>query len=210
MSTTGDGIVASLGNRVVPSPLHLAVKQNELSPGFTPDGARVLREIELPRRRLERGGPRLFERAGPRELIFFDPTRITVGIVTAGGICPGINDVIRAMVLELRHAYGVDTILGFRFGMQGLAAVEPDGPLVLDPAAVRDVHIRGGTFLGTSRGCPPAAVLVDGLVGRKVDLLFAVGGDGTMRAAHAIHEEVARRGIAMAVLGGVILVLGLR
>ncbi len=159
----------------------------------------MLREIELPRR-IVRHAPRVFERAGPREMLFFDPKRITVGIVTGGGVCPGINDVVRAIVLELRYAYGVEQILGFRFGIAGLAAGEAHGPIGLDPDVVRDVHIRGGTFLGTSRGTRDVGLLVDGLVARRIDILFAIGGDGTMRAAHALHQEVDRRGLTIGVV----------
>jgi 6-phosphofructokinase 1 len=202
MSTTTrrDRSVLSLGARTIRSPLGLATPPNDDAPSFTPDGARVLREIEVPRHVLA-NAPRAFERAGPRELIYFDPKRVTVGIVTAGGICPGINDVIRAIVLELRHAYGVVRILGFRFGMGGLAAREPTGPIPLDPSLVRDIHVRAGTFLGTSRGSPEPKLLVDGLVEHQVDILFAIGGDGTMRATHALHEEVARRALRIAVVG---------
>jgi 6-phosphofructokinase 1 len=195
-----DRSVRSLGDRTIRSPLRLAPSGSEDAPAFTPDDARVLREIELPRRAVA-NGPRAFEMAGPRENIFFDPKRVTVGIVTAGGICPGINDVIRGIVLELRHAYGVERILGFRFGLGGLVAEEPLGPIALDPALVRDIHIHAGTFLGTSRGTCDAPVLVDGLVAHHVDILFVIGGDGTMRAAHALHEEIARRSLALAVVG---------
>jgi 6-phosphofructokinase 1 len=104
-------------------------------------------------------------------------------------------------VLELRHAYGVERILGFRFGMAGLAARESIGPLALDPSVVRDIHVRAGTFLGTSRGAPDAKTLVDGMVENQVDILLAIGGDGTMRALHALHEEIARRALRIAVVG---------
>lgn len=195
-----DQSVRTLGDRTIRSPLLLAPSGTDDAPAFTPDDARVLREIELPRRAVA-NGPRAFELAGPRENIFFDPKRVTVGILTAGGICPGINDVIRAIVLELRHAYGVERILGFRFGLGGLVAEEPLGPIVLEPALVRDLHIHAGTFLGTSRGTREASALVGGLVDHRVDILFLIGGDGTMRAAHALHEEVARRSLRIAVVG---------
>ena len=200
MRTRHDRSVRSLGDRAIRSPLRLAPSGNDKAPAFTSDDARVLREIELPRRAVA-NAPRAFELAGPRENIFFDPKRVTVGIVTAGGICPGINDVIRAIVLELRHAYGVEKILGFRFGLAGLVAEEPLGPIALEPHLVRDIHIHAGTFLGTSRGTREAPLLVDGLVARHVDILFFIGGDGTMRAAHAIHEEIARRALPIAVVG---------
>lgn len=167
---------------------------------FVEDDAYILRDIEMPLPPAG-GAPRAFEKAGPRGKIFFDPARTTVGIVTAGGICPGINDVIRAIVMELHHGYGVPRILGFRFGCAGLDRASAYEPLVLDPSLVRDIHTRPGTVLGTSRGPRDAVDIVDNLERLEVDALLVIGGDGTMRAAHAIHEEAARRGRAIGIVG---------
>lgn len=62
----------------------------------------------------------LFELAGPRAKLFFNPQQTRAGIVTCGGLCPGLNNVIRSLFLELHHAYGVKEVLGFRGGYQGL------------------------------------------------------------------------------------------
>lgn len=167
-----------------------------LGPQFVNDDARVLNEIELPRPP-HAEAPRFFELAGPRARLHFDPRAVRAGIVTAGGVCPGINDVLRALVLELHHRYGVRDIAGFRFGFGGFRLP----PLHLDPEAVTAIHTRGGTFLGTARGGADPATTVDGLVREKIDVLFAVGGDGTMRATHAVAKEIEDRNLPIAVVG---------
>jgi 6-phosphofructokinase 1 len=174
--------------------------RGEHGPGFVPDDARILQAIEVPPGSAVIDA-RGFERAGPRQLAYFDASRTTAAIVTAGGVCPGINDVVRSIVLELRHRYGIPRVLGFRFGFAGLDPRTPHPPIDLSFDVVRDVHTWGGTFLGTSRGIGPVETIVDGLVQRKVDILFAIGGDGTMRAAHAIYGEIRRRGLPIAIVG---------
>jgi 6-phosphofructokinase 1 len=145
--------------------------------------------------------PPAFEMAGPRETIYFDPGSLRCGIVTCGGLCPGLNDVIRAVVLGLNHHYGVRSVLGFRYGYEGLAARHGHEPLELTPAVVARIHEAGGTLLGSSRGNQDVAQMVDRLERLKIGILFAIGGDGTLRGAHAIAEEAARRGVKIAVIG---------
>lgn len=141
------------------------------------------------------------ERAGPRELLFFDPAAIAAGIVTCGGLCPGINDVIRAVTLSLHHHYGVRRILGFRFGYAGLVPRLGHAPLELTPAVVETIAERGGTILGSSRGPQDEGEMVDTLAELGVGVLFAVGGDGTLKGAAAIAAEARRRGLPLAVVG---------
>ncbi len=187
--------VSVLGPAAIPSPLRLARRAT-----FVSDQAYVVRDIEHPRGPAN-GAPRAFQKAGPRAQVFFEPKKMTVGILSAGGVCPGINDVIRGMVMELHHGYGVEGILGFRFGFAGLDPASCYEPIRLDPAMVRDIHMRAGTVLGTSRGPRDPSGMVDTLERLAVDALLVIGGDGTMRAAHAIHEEVARRHLAIGVVG---------
>ena len=59
------------------------------------------------------------ELAGPRSKIYFDPSKLRCALVTCGGLCPGLNDIIRAVVLELYHHYGVRNISGIRYGLLG-------------------------------------------------------------------------------------------
>ncbi len=143
----------------------------------------------------------LFEVAGPRERLYFDPAVTRAGIVTCGGLCPGLNNVIRSLVLELHHGYGVREILGFRNGYQGLGPLRGGEPITLTPEFVEDIHRDGGTVLNTSRGPVDVSVAVDNLIQRKVDILFVIGGDGTQRGGSAIYQEARRRGHPLAVVG---------
>ncbi len=142
-----------------------------------------------------------FEAAGPRTEIFFRPQQLACGIVTCGGLCPGLNDVIRSVVLTLHHAYGVRRVYGFRYGYSGLTAGRAAAPLPLDPKTVENIHQRGGTLLGTSRGPQDVEEMVDQLMRWKIGILFAVGGDGTLRGASAIANVITRRGLEIAVVG---------
>lgn len=142
-----------------------------------------------------------FERAGPRERLFFDPTGLRAGIVTCGGLCPGINDVIRAIVLSLHHHYGVRAIEGFRYGYEGLIPDYGHEPIALTPAWVEMIGQLGGTMLGTSRGNQDVGRMVDTLQARGLSILFTIGGDGTLRGAAAIAAEIARRALPIAVVG---------
>ena len=143
----------------------------------------------------------LLEVAGPREKIYFDPARTRAGIVTCGGLCPGLNNVIRSLVLELHHGYGVREILGFVDGYQGLDPWRGSEPIPLTPDFVEDIHKEGGSVLNTSRGPVDVSVAVDNLIRRKVNILFVVGGDGTQRGGAAIYKEASQRGHALAVVG---------
>jgi 6-phosphofructokinase 1 len=132
-----------------------------------------------------------FEPGGPRSRLFFDPARVRVGIVSCGGLCPGINDVIRGLVLTLGDQYGVRSIIGFRHGYRGL----------VPPRSVDGIDRQGGSILGTSRGAQDPHVMVETLVGHGVEILFVIGGDGTLRGASAIAAAARERGRAISVIG---------
>lgn len=140
-----------------------------------------------------------FEPGGPREYIYFDPARTRVGIVTCGGLCPGLNNVIRGLVLELSENYGVTDIVGFRDGYRGL--VSGQEPVRLTRALVAGIHNRGGTVLGTSRGGQDSAEIVTALTRLGVSVLMVIGGDGTLRAAEEIADIADRRGVMLSVVG---------
>jgi len=200
MLTQADLDVTTLGDRRFPSPLELSTVRDDQIADYVPDRARVTLTVETmsdaPAEPLL-----LFEKAGPRQAIFFEPSATRVAIVTCGGLCPGINNVIRSMVLELHHRYGVKEVLGFRYGFEGLCPEVGVAPIELGPDQVRHIHTMGGSFLGLSRGRQDPERMVDTLQERGIDILFAIGGDGTLRGAHAIHEEIARRGARIAVVG---------
>lgn len=141
-----------------------------------------------------------FERAGPREKITGDPSRMTAAIMTCGGLSPGLNDVIRGLVMSLSHHYGVKKILGIRYGYAGLnAGGHP--PVELSPELVDGIHRDGGTILGVSRGRQSTAVMTQTLLDWKVNLLFVIGGDGTQRGALELSDEFNRRGEPVSVVG---------
>jgi 6-phosphofructokinase 1 len=142
-----------------------------------------------------------FEPAGPRRSIFFDPAKLRVGIVTCGGLCPGINDVIRGLVMELTFHYGVQRIHGFRNGYQGFIPRYGHDVMDLTPEVVSRIAEDGGTILGTSRGSQDPDEIVDCLERLNIGVLFVIGGDGTLRGAMRIAERVRERGGRIAVVG---------
>ena len=172
---------------------------------FVRDDERVLYPSTLGEmKRLPRDGngdPPAMECAGPRERLFFDPASIACGVVTCGGLCPGLNDVVRAIVLSLHHHYGVPKVYGFRFGFEGLVEANGHEPLVLTPDRINRIARMGGSVLGSSRGPQEPAAMVDRLEKLGISVLIAIGGDGTLRGAHAISEEAARRGLPISVVG---------
>ncbi len=145
--------------------------------------------------------PEFFEKAGPRRKLYFSPGSMTCAIVTCGGLCPGINDVIRGITLHLEKGYGVENLLGLRYGYQGLVEKYGHEPLHLTGDSVSEIHRRGGTVLKSSRGEQDPGKMVDYLVEHEVQALFVIGGDGTMRGAKTICAEIARRGLKISVIG---------
>ncbi len=191
-----DLTISTLGEAHIPSPM--------LQVQFVSDEDDVLyhskrRQIEA---LVEEGKrPPTFEMAGPREEIYFDPSKLKCGIVTCGGLCPGLNDVIRAIVMGLFYHYGVKAVFGFRYGYEGLSYRHGHTPMELTPEVVEDIHKKGGTILGSSRGPQDISEMVDTLERMNLGLLFAIGGDGTLRGAQAISEEIGRRGLKIGVIG---------
>jgi 6-phosphofructokinase 1 len=194
-----DFTIARLGECRIPSPIS-GVR-------FTRDEERVLYHATLDGIQAwldgSAGGaaPPAMESAGPRQMLFFDPAKVACGIVTCGGLCPGLNDVIRAVVLTLHHHYGVKKVYGFRFGYEGLVPRIGHEPFELTPESVHRIHESGGSILGSSRGPQDAAEMAEYLSDLKIGILFAIGGDGTLRGALKISEEAARRGSKISVIG---------
>ena len=171
---------------------------------FIQDGERVLAtENETLMRTLEKrlGHAPSFERAGPLAKIFHDPSWTRVGIVTAGGLCPGLNNVIKGLVEILTFDYGVKTIYGIRYGYAGLVSRFGYEPVLLNPDVVDTIHEDGGTILGSSRGQQPTEEMVDTLVRMNINVLFCIGGDGSLRCARDVAEECVRRGLKISVVG---------
>lgn len=176
-----------LGDKKFPSPLDKSIR-------FVDDCEVVVQDPTQPHT-----SP-LLELAGPRAKIFFDPPNTKVGIVTCGGVSPGLNDVLRGVVHCLWYGYGVRDIVGYKYGFSGLNKEESQ-QVKLDPSAVKVIHRFGGTILGTSRGPQEVPKMVDFLVEQKVNVLIAIGGDGTLTGAAEIVAEVGRRGLSIGVVG---------
>jgi 6-phosphofructokinase 1 len=143
----------------------------------------------------------LFEKAGPRPRLYFDPAHVRAALVTCGGLCPGLNNVIRSVTRELRRSYGVGAVLGIRGGYRGLDPRQGKPPIELTDEMVEDIHKDGGTLLGTSRGPVDMDAAVDFLMAQRVNLLFTIGGDGTQRGGQALFEQARSRGYALSVVG---------
>lgn len=142
-----------------------------------------------------------FEVSQYEKHIYFDPKKVTAAVVTCGGLCPGLNNVIRAIVLSLSYGYGVQNIFGIRYGFQGFIAKYEHELIKLDPSVVSDIHELGGTLLGSSRGNQPIDEIVDLLERQNINMLFTIGGDGTLNAASKIQKEIEARGLKIAVIG---------
>ena len=142
-----------------------------------------------------------FELAGPRSKIFFDPSKLKCALVSCGGLCPGLNDIIRSIVLELHYGYGVRNIFGIRYGLQGFIARYGHDLIDLTPETVVNIHDRGGTMLGSSRGPQDIDEIIDSLERMNIGLLFMIGGDGTLTAADRIADTILDRGLKIGVVG---------
>jgi 6-phosphofructokinase 1 len=194
--------ISILGSCEYPSPLAKRLAQSTIH--YVGQADRVLledRRSDVISRRENLEGVPTFELAGPRHQVFFDPAKLRVGIVTCGGLCPGLNNVVRGLVVELNHGYGVGQIFGFRYGFEGLVRRHGLGPVRLSPMVVADAHHEGGTMLGTSRGNQDPGEMVDRLQELGIGVLFVIGGDGTFRGAMSIVEEITRRNLPIGVVG---------
>jgi len=188
--------IQSLGEATIPSPITVSY--------FTPDTRRILYDHDLnniTEHCWDEGLPAAIEVAGPREMIYYDPPKTKAAIVTCGGLCPGINDVIRAIVMELYHRYGVTNIVGIKYGFQGLIPRYGHDMMDLTPELVKDVHSVGGSILSSSRGKQDIQEMVNVLKRMNVDIFFCIGGDGTMRATELITEEISKRKLEISVIG---------
>jgi 6-phosphofructokinase 1 len=199
-----DFIVSSLGKGNVASPLKHKRRVENPVYKFVDDSERILYDVSLDHfNKCKETGelPVSFEKAGPRENIFFEPAKTKVGIVTCGGICPGLNNVIRSLVNELYYRYGISRILGIQYGYEGLIPSYNHPVIELTAPLISYIHLTGGTFLGSSRGIQDVEKMVDSLEIMNINVLFCIGGDGTLRGAHAIHKEIVKRKIKICVAG---------
>ncbi|MBN1306830.1 MAG: ATP-dependent 6-phosphofructokinase [Chitinispirillaceae bacterium] len=200
---TNDFSIPSLGKASVKSPVALSKRNDDLIANYVSDDELIVYDVQaVPDTPVTYARRELIEKAGPREFIYFDPSKVRAGIVTCGGLCPGLNDVIRAIVMTLWHQYGVRSIAGIRFGYRGLLPQWGYETMDLDHTTVSEIHRQGGTILGSSRGGGEnIEALVDSIERMNLSLFFTIGGDGTQRGACRIAEEIERRKLKTAVIG---------
>jgi 6-phosphofructokinase 1 len=199
-----DFLVSTLGNGNVVTPLKKGQRADSPVYKFVTDDERILYDVSLEHfNKCMKSSkvPVSFEKAGPKENIFFEPAKTKVGIVTCGGLCPGVNNVIRSLVNQLYYRYGVSRMLGIKYGYEGLISKYNHPVVEITPSMISDIHDSGGTFLGTSRGNQDVEEMIDTLEILNINILFCIGGDGTLRGAHAIHEEIKKRKLKIAIAG---------
>jgi 6-phosphofructokinase 1 len=190
--TPADTAVAQLGQAGCDSP--------KCSGAFIDDTSGVLVGITRQSLAAKDAEPVFFEEAGPRQKLFFSPHKTKIAVVTCGGICPGINDVIRSIVMEAHHQYGVAATLGIRYGLRGFIPACRHDVMELTPDSVAEIHEFGGTILGSSRGPQAVDEIVDAMERLGIGFCIFIGGVGTMRAASAIVAEIAARNLDMGVV----------
>ncbi|MGB9442865.1 MAG: ATP-dependent 6-phosphofructokinase [Desulfobacterales bacterium] len=195
--------ISTLGEAKILTPVQKRTDGTE-DISFVSDENRVIIEVDAQRvsQMVKKSLPMpSFELAGPRRHIFFDPSKLKCALVTCGGLCPGLNDIIRSIVLELHYAYGVSNIFGIRYGLQGFIAGYGHDLINLTCDYVVNIHDRGGTVLGSSRGPQDIDEIVDSMERMNIGLLFMIGGDGTLTAASRITDRIAARGLKIGVVG---------
>lgn len=139
-----------------------------------------------------------FELAGPHKNIYFDPSTTSAAIVTCGGLCPGLNAVIRSLVFELSYMYGVKNIYGVKYGYRGFI---DDDYINLDINVVKNINSVPGSILGSSRGPQDPKDIVKFLLKHKINMLFTIGGDGTLKGALNIANEIKKQNLDISVIG---------
>ena len=196
-----DFMIKNLGKCAVESPLLESYASHDTS--FISDEVRIIYDPMVKNNDTTCiKGEESFEQAGPRNKIFFNPEEVRSAIVTCGGLCPGINAVIRSIVMESFYRYGSKSIIGILYGYSGLDPKKGYEPIELRPELVEDIHLEGGTILGSSRGgTEEMEVLVDTLARLRINILYTIGGEGTLKGAYKIVEIAQRRGMKMAVIG---------
>ena len=195
--------IATLGEAKIDSPLKHRIKTGEPERRFVSDESRIVVDVQLDSTAGKGSEKKTisFDQAGPREKIYFDPSKLKCAITTCGGLCPGLNDIIRSIVLELHHIYHVKSIYGIRHGLQGFIPEYQHDVVDLNPDTVSGIQNTGGSILGSSRGTQDIGTIVDCLERLHVGILFMVGGDGTLKASNRIAEEIETRGLKISIIG---------
>jgi len=200
-----DFTIPTLGEPKILSPIRMSTTVDDGLADYVSESKRVYYGIDA---WINEKGEEVMEHhevvevAGPREKIYFNPAHVHAAIATCGGICPGLNNVIRAVVRCFWYRYGVRRISGIRFGYRGLLENSPYPLMTLDPDVVDDIQEKGGSILGSSRGGGDRVEeIVDSLERLNINILITIGGDGTLRGALELGDEIKKRGLKIAVIG---------
>jgi 6-phosphofructokinase 1 len=193
-----------LGKGTVKSPLKLSTIKGDGVYDYIKETDRVLYDATLDgflKCKEDNVLPISFEKAGPREFLYFEPAKTKAAIVTCGGLCPGLNNVIRSIFNQLYYRYSVKRVIGIQYGYEGFISSYGHPLIELTPEMVENIHLTGGSILGSSRGNQDVGQIVDTLEMLNINILFCIGGDGTLRGAHDICEEITKRKLKIAVAG---------
>ena len=203
MDANLDFTIEELGKPSIPSPIKMSKTMGDGIADYVNDDQFIrLGSSVVPGPQADVNKSQVLECAGPREYIYFSPSHVHAGIVSCGGLCPGINDVIRAIVRCLWYRYGVTRISGIRYGYLGFLPEHQFDLMQLSPPVVDDIHKLGGTFLGSARGGGrEVEKIVDTMERLNLNMCFTIGGDGTQRGTVDIAEEIDKRRLKIAMLG---------
>jgi len=203
MDNNFDFTVEELGKPSVQSPIIMSKTHGDKAANYVMDDQFIrMDRFAVPGAQPALKKSQLLECAGPREKIYFTPAHVHAGIVSCGGLCPGINDVIRAIVRCLWMRYGVTRVTGIRYGYLGFLPEYQYGVKQLDPDSVDDIHKLGGTYLGSARGGGREVTqIVDTMEKLNLNMCFVIGGDGTQRGTLDIAEEVDKRKLKISLIG---------
>lgn len=203
MDNTLDFTIEELGKPTVPSPIKMSTVKGDGIANYVTNEQFVRLDTRVtPGKQESMEKSQVLERAGPRENLYFTPAHVHAGIVSCGGLCPGINDVIRSIVRCLWYRYGVKRISGIRYGYLGFLPEHQFNTISLNPDVVDDIHKLGGTFLGSARGGGrEVEKIVDTLEKLNLNIVFIIGGDGTQRGSIDIAEEIDKRRLKIAIIG---------
>lgn len=196
--------IPTLGEAKITSPLTRRTKSGEPEKRFVSDKARIIVDVQMDHLEdTQKKKKKIisFDQAGPREKIYFDPSKLKCAIATCGGLCPGLNDIIRSIVLELYHIYNVKTIYGIKHGLQGFIPEYEHDVMNLNPESVSGIQNTGGSMLGSSRGTQDIGMIIDCLERLNIGILFMVGGDGSLMASKRISEEIEKRNLKISIIG---------
>jgi 6-phosphofructokinase 1 len=203
MSITYDFTIEQLGKRNIKSPIAMATTKGVKIANYVTDDEFIQFNTNVtPGAQSPIKKNQIIECAGPREMLYFSPANVHAGIVTCGGLCPGLNDVIRSITRCLWYRYGVRRVSGIQYGYKGFLPEYQYGVKPLTPEIVDDIHKLGGTYLGSARGGgKEVSKIVDSMEQLNLNMLFTIGGDGTQHGALHIAEEIDKRKLKIALVG---------